>query len=111
MCEDDGSDIAIVRATERQHADLEFLASRIEAEDHPDDAQAAAHARRGMAESLPRYDALTSDSVWLLIAYHDDRPAWPCSHASQSSVSEPGSSTSASCASSPSTAAVESVGH
>ena len=75
MCENDGSDITIVRATERQRADLEFLVSRIKAEDHPDDPQAAAHARRGMAESLSRYDALSSDSAWLLIAYHDAGPA------------------------------------
>lgn len=75
MRENEGSDITVVRATERQRADLEFLVSRIEAEDHPDDPQAAAHARRGMAESLSRYDALSSDSIWLLIAYRNDRPA------------------------------------
>ena len=75
MRENGGSEITIVRATERQRNDLELLVSRIEAEDHPDDAQAAARAPSGMAESLLRYDALSSDSVWFLIAYRGDRPA------------------------------------
>jgi ribosomal protein S18 acetylase RimI-like enzyme len=75
MCENDGSDITIVRATVGQRDDLELLVSRIEAEDHPDEAQAAARAPSGMAESLSRYDALSSDSVWFLIAYRGKRPA------------------------------------
>jgi len=75
MRENAGSDITIVRATEGQRADLEFLVSRIEAEDHPDDPQASAHAQHGMAKSLSHYDALSSDSAWLLIAYHNAGPA------------------------------------
>ena len=69
------SEITILRATEAQRGDLELLVSGIEAEDHPDNAQAAARAPSGAAESLSRYDALPSDSVWLLIAYRWNRPA------------------------------------
>ena len=75
MRESGGSEITIVHATERHRDDLDALVARIEAEDHPDDAQAAARAPRGMAKSLDRYDALSSDSVWSLIAYRGDRPA------------------------------------
>lgn len=75
MRENGGSEITIVRATDGQRDDLELLVSRIEAEDHPDDARAAARAPSGMAESLSRYDALSSDSVWFLIAYRGGRPA------------------------------------
>jgi len=78
MRESGEGNIAIIRATERQRADLELLVSRIEAEDYPDDPQAAAHAPRGMAKGLPRHDALSSDSVWFLIAYRGDRPAGLC---------------------------------
>ena len=67
-------EITILRATEGQRDDLELLVSRIEAEDHPDDTQAATRAPRGMVESLSRYDALSSDSVWFLIAYRSNRP-------------------------------------
>jgi len=75
MRENGESEITIVRATDGQRDDLELLISRIEAEDHPDDAQAAARAPSGMAESLSHYDALSSDSAWFLIAYRSDRPA------------------------------------
>ncbi len=68
-------EIAVVRAAERQRDDLELLVARIEAEDHPDDPEAGARAPREMAESLSRYDALSSDSVWLLLAYRRGRPA------------------------------------
>jgi len=69
------SEIMIVSATEGQRDDLELLVSRIEAENHRDDAQAATRVASGMAESLSCYDALSSDSVWFLIAYRGDRPA------------------------------------
>ncbi len=75
MRENGEGEITIVRATNGQQDDVELLVSRIEAEDHPDDAQAAARAPSGMAESLSRYDARSSDSVWFLIAYRGDRPA------------------------------------
>jgi len=78
MSEDATSDITIVRATERQRPDLELLVSRIETEDHPDDPQAAALAPGGMAASLDRYDALSSDSIWFLIAYRGARPVGLC---------------------------------
>lgn len=78
MRENGGSEITIVRATERHTDDLEALVARIEAEDHPDDVQAAVRAPRGMAESLSSYDALSSNSVWFLIAYRGDRPAGLC---------------------------------
>jgi ribosomal protein S18 acetylase RimI-like enzyme len=69
------SEITIVRATGEHREALEALVARIEAEDRPEDPEAAAHAPRGMAESLSRYDALASDSVWFLLAYSDDRAA------------------------------------
>lgn len=70
-----GKDVTIARAGKRHRADLERLIARIEAEDRPDDPTAAARAPQGMAESLRRYDALSSDSAWFLIAYLDRRPA------------------------------------
>jgi len=68
------AEISIVRATAEDLNDLEGLVARIEAEDHPDDPQAAAHAPAGMAKSLSRYDALSSDSAWFLIAYRGGQP-------------------------------------
>ena len=59
----------IVRATDEHRGVLEKLVAQIEAEEHRDNPQAAAHARRGMTESLSRYDALSADSVWFLLAY------------------------------------------
>ncbi len=67
------SEITIVRATGEHRTVLEKLVARIEAEDHPEDPEAAARAPRGMTESLSKYDALASDSVWFLIAHSDDR--------------------------------------
>ncbi len=75
MTENEGSGIKIVRATGEHRGVLEALVARIEAEDRPEDPEAAARAPRGMAESLSRYDALASDSVWFLLAYSDNRPA------------------------------------
>lgn len=75
VTENKDSRITIVRATGEHRAALEELVARIEAEDHPEDPEAAARAPRGMAESLSRYDALASDSVWFLLAYEDDRAA------------------------------------
>ena len=75
MTGNETSEITIVRATGEHRTALEALVARIEAEDHPEDPEAAARAPRGMAESLSRYDALASDSVWLLLAYSDDRTA------------------------------------
>jgi ribosomal protein S18 acetylase RimI-like enzyme len=69
------SEITIVRATGEHRATLEALVGRIEAEDHPEDPEAAARTPRGMAKSLSRYDALSSDSVWFLLAYSNDRAA------------------------------------
>jgi ribosomal protein S18 acetylase RimI-like enzyme len=66
--------IEVVRATSRHLEDLTKLAARIEAADHPDDPRAAEHAPEGLAASLNRYDALSSDSAWFLIAYAADRP-------------------------------------
>jgi ribosomal protein S18 acetylase RimI-like enzyme len=71
----ESSEITIVRATGEHRAALEALVARIEAEDRPEDPEAAARAPSGMAESLSRYDALASDSVWFLLAYSDDRAA------------------------------------
>jgi len=67
--------IEVVRATTKHLDDLTRLAARIEAEDHPDDPGVAERAPAGLAKSLDRYDALSSDSVWFLIAYVADRPA------------------------------------
>ncbi len=75
MTETGSSEITIVRATGEQRAALEALVARIEAEDRPEDPEAAVRAPRGMAESLSRYDALASDSVWFLLAYSNDRAA------------------------------------
>ena len=66
--------ITIVRATPDDLADLERLVAQIEAEDHPEDPEADARAPAGMAASLARYDALSSDSAWFLIAYLDSQP-------------------------------------
>ena len=67
--------IEVVRATSKQREDLVELAAQIEAEDHPSDAAAAERAPTGVAKSLDRYDALSSDSAWFLIAYAAGRPA------------------------------------
>jgi len=67
------SEITIVRATAEHRAALEALVARIEAEDRPEDPEATDRAPRGMAESLSRYDALASDSVWFLLAYTVDQ--------------------------------------
>ena len=75
MTGDESGGITIVRATGEHRAALEALVARIEAEDHPEDPKAAARAPRGMAESLSRYDAFASDSVWFLLAYSNDRAA------------------------------------
>jgi len=71
----ESSEITIVRATGEHRTALEALVARIEAEDRPENPAAAARAPRGMAESLSRYDALASDSVWFLLAHSDARPA------------------------------------
>ena len=72
---DPTEDVRIVLADERYCEALADLVSRIEAEDHPNDAQAATQAPSGMAESLSRYDALSADSAWFMIAYRSDQPA------------------------------------
>jgi len=69
------SEISIVRATAEDLRDLERLVARIEVEDRPDDPQAASRAPVGMARSLSRYDALSSDSAWFLVAYRAAQPA------------------------------------
>jgi len=71
----ESTEITIVRATAEHRAALEALVARIEAEDRPEDPEAAARAPRSVAESLSRYDALASDSAWFLLAYSDDRAA------------------------------------
>lgn len=65
----------VVVATDAHRPDLERLLARIEAEDHPEDPEAAARAPQELADSLARYDALSSDSVWFLIAYRAGHPA------------------------------------
>ena len=75
MHRDSERGITIVRATAEDLGDLERLVARIEAEDHPEDSEAASCAPAGMAESLSRYDALSSDSAWFLIAYRGAEPA------------------------------------
>jgi ribosomal protein S18 acetylase RimI-like enzyme len=75
MRESGEGNIAIIRATERQRNDLELLVSRIGAEDDPGDARPAGRAPSARAEGLLRHDALSSDSIWFLIAYRGDRPA------------------------------------
>ena len=72
---DPTEDVRIVLADQSYCDALAGLVSRIEAEDHPNDAQAATRAPSGMAESLSRYDALSSDSAWFMIAYRSDQPA------------------------------------
>jgi len=66
--------IEIVRASSKHREDLTELAVRIEAEDHPDDPDVAKRAPVAVARSLDRYDALSSDSAWFLIAYAAGRP-------------------------------------
>jgi len=63
--------IRVVCAGRRQLDDLAGLVARIEAEE-ADRGESTSHA---MAESLARYDALSSDSVWFLIAYRQGTPA------------------------------------
>ena len=66
--------ITIVRTTHEDLGDLERLVAQIEAEDHPENPEAGARAPAGMAASLARYDALSSDSAWFLIACLDGEP-------------------------------------
>lgn len=47
----------------------------MEAEDHPEDAEAALRAPEGIRQSLRHFDALNSDCVWLLIAFFNGQPA------------------------------------
>ena len=66
--------IRIEQATGEHREILSTLIARIEAEDHPENPQAAEQAPAGMRRSLLHYDALGSDCVWFLIAFAEDRP-------------------------------------
>jgi len=67
--------IEVVLASNAHRPDLERLLARIEAEDHPENPEAAARAPQELADSLARYDALSSDATWFLMAYHTGNPA------------------------------------
>ncbi len=67
--------IRVVIADESHLDALAKLLQAIEAEDRPENAEAALRAPEGMRQSLRYFDALNSDCVWLLIALFGDQPA------------------------------------
>jgi ribosomal protein S18 acetylase RimI-like enzyme len=65
-----------IELADENHLDaLAKLLQVIEAEDRPEDAEAALRAPEGVRQSLRHFDALNSDCVWLLIAFFGDQPA------------------------------------
>ncbi len=77
-----------VVVADESHLDAlgELIRGNREAEDHPDDLTIVENAPEGMRQSLRLLDALSSDCTWFLIAFYGDRPVWPFSRESRSSM-------------------------
>ncbi len=69
------SNIRVVIADKNHLTALEVLVQSIAAEDHPGLSETAKNASEGLRKSQEHFDTLTSDCVWLLIAFDDDQPA------------------------------------
>jgi ribosomal protein S18 acetylase RimI-like enzyme len=67
-------DVRIELAVAADRDILVDLIARIEAEDHPENPEILNHAPAAARRSLERYDVLSSDAVWCLIAYDVERP-------------------------------------
>ena len=69
------SNIRIAIADKSHLTALEVLVRSITTEDHPGLSEIAKNASEGLRRSLNHFKMLSSDCVWLLIAFDDDQPA------------------------------------